>query len=385
MAKARLFLKASAAHAIRAGHPWVFRESVARTEGAYAVGDPVQIYEGPELLGTALADPTSPLLARMWTHDARELSPALFRERLTAALRLRARLFETTGEAATTAYRLLNGEGDRTPGIVVDVYGACAVVRTDGSAAGQFFKTVEEDLWQALSALKAPVRTLLCEGELLRGEACTRVEVREHGMPFWVDLQSGQKTGAFLDQRENRRRVRGMSNNQRVLNLFSYAGGFSVAAALGGASHTTSVDSAPKAHTTAMDSFKLAGVDPSPHAFVTADAFEFLKNAAARKQSWDIVISDPPSFAPNEKSKARAIAAYRKLHAACVSVLREGGTFCAASCSSHITQEDFLSTLDARVLEHRNLKLVSAFGPPEDHPTLPEFPEGRYLKFMVLA
>jgi 23S rRNA (cytosine1962-C5)-methyltransferase len=384
MAKARLFLKASAAHAIRAGHPWVFRESVARTEGSFAVGDAVQVYEGPELLGTALADPTSPLLARMWTHDARELSPALFRERLTAALRLRSRLFETKGEAATTAYRLLNGEGDRTPGIVVDIYDHCAVVRTDGSAAGQFFKTVEEDLWQALSS-QLDVRTLLCEGELLRGEACARVAVKEHGMPFWVDVQSGQKTGAFLDQRENRKRIRTMAKDMRVLNLFSYAGGFSVAAALGGASHTTSVDIAPKAHTTAMESFKLAGVDPSPHGFVTADAFEFLKNAADRKQSWDIVISDPPSFAPNEKSKARAIAAYRKLHGACALVLREGGIFCAASCSSHITQEDFLSTLDARVLNHRNLKLVSAFGPPEDHPTLPEFPEGRYLKFMVLA
>jgi 23S rRNA (cytosine1962-C5)-methyltransferase len=222
-------------------------------------------------------------------------------------------------------------------------------------------------------------------GEHLEGEACARIAVKEHGMPFWVDVAHGQKTGAFLDQRENRLRVRSMAKGKRVLNLFSYAGGFSMAAALGGSTRVTSVDIAAKAHATARDSFKLAGLDPSPHAFVSADAFEFLKQAHAKKETWDLIICDPPSFAPNERSKDRALASYRRLHHACASVLAEGGTLCAASCSSHVAQEDFLQTLDPRTLLQRNLKLLAAYGPPEDHPTLPEFPEGRYLKFMVLG
>jgi 23S rRNA (cytosine1962-C5)-methyltransferase len=209
--------------------------------------------------------------------------------------------------------------------------------------------------------------------------------VRELGVPFVVDLAHGQKTGAFLDQRDNRARVGELAGGRRVLNLFSYAGGFSVHAARGGATHVTSVDVAAAAHATAQASFRAAGVDPSRHAFATADVRAFLDAAAGRGERWDLVISDPPSYAPSEKARPRALAAYRALHAACAKVLAPGGILCAASCSSHVDAEAFATTLDDEVLGDRGLSMLELRGAGADHPTLPAFPEGRYLKFAVLA
>ena len=213
--------------------------------------------------------------------------------------------------------------------------------------------------------------------------------LHEHGVPFEVDLAAGQKTGAFLDQRENRARVGALAaslqrdSGPRLLNLFSYAGGFSLHAALQGAK-TTSVDVAPLAHRTAQASFKAAGVPLTGHAFVAADVYAFLDDAKKKGLTWDVVISDPPSFAPNEKSVPRALAAYRALHGAAAAVLRPGGIFCAASCSSHVGLDAFLGTLDDSTLARADLRVVDVYGPPGDHPSLPAFPEGRYLKLAVL-
>jgi 23S rRNA (cytosine1962-C5)-methyltransferase len=201
----------------------------------------------------------------------------------------------------------------------------------------------------------------------------------------------GQKTGAFLDQRENRRRIGELVARRKraglgikVLNLFSYTGGFSQRAALAGGI-VTSVDVAAKAHGTAQESFKLAGIDLAPHSFVSADAFAWLAEQKKKDKRWDVVISDPPSFAPSERAKPNAISAYRALHRACAEVLAPGGTFVAASCSSHVSAEDFLTTLDDIALGRSDLRLLDLFGPPPDHPTLPSFPEGRYLKLALLA
>ena len=169
-----------------------------------------------------------------------------------------------------------------------------------------------------------------------------------------------------------------------MLNLFSYAGGFSLHAALAGA-EVTSVDVAAAAHATAQASFRVAGVDPRGHTFASADCFAYLEEAKKRGKTWDMVISDPPSFAPSEKALPRALTAYRALHRACVEVLARGGTLCAASCSSHVDASDFLGTLDDGALGRGDLRLLELHGPPRDHPTLAGWPEGRYLKFAVLA
>ena len=213
-----------------------------------------------------------------------------------------------------------------------------------------------------------------------------RVIVQEHGIRMEVDLAHGQKTGAFLDQRENRARVRLLAGGRRrVLNLFSYAGGFSIAAALGGAARVTSVDTAAAAHASAVRTFRENGVDPTDHDFVSADVFAYLDQARAQGDRFDLVISDPPSFAHNERTRTRALGAYRRLHRAVAAVLADGAIFCAASCSSHVPADEFLGTLDDAALSRSDLRLLELHGQPADHPSLPAWPEGRYLKFVILG
>ncbi len=340
-------------------------------------------------LGLALCDPRGVICLRMLSSSVAVDEGALVRERLSGAFAARARL---VASPSTTAYRLVHGEGDGLPGVVVDRYAHVAVVRLDGDGPSRFFARHRGEFMAALHAAgvtalgarrvdAAPGAPKLDE---LEGEVPPEVLVLEHDMKMWVDLHHGQKTGAFLDQRESRLRVRGLARGRRVLNLFSYAGGFSLAASLGGATHTTSVDLASAGHKAGARSFRENGLEPREHAWVTADAFTFLEGARARGERWELVICDPPSFAHSEKTKARGLAAYRKLHAAAVAVLSRGGVFCASSCSSHVTHDDFLSTLDVSSTG-RALRLHGLAGPPEDHPITPAWPEGRYLKFAWLT
>lgn len=386
--------------AIRRGHPWIFRSAVAPSSPRYADARIVTIVsEHDEIVGCGVSDPDSPIAVRVWGTGADvRLDASVFSNRLMRALALRAELF---ADGATTAYRLLNGEGDRTPGFVIDRYDDVAVLRIDGEAARAVAPVLLHDIEPILR--QAGITTLLertskrtdsAEPKSVAvrfGTEPKAMRVTEHGVPFVVDVMHGQKTGAFLDQRENRRRVGELVARRkraglglRVLNLFSYTGGFSQRAALAGGV-VTSVDVAAKAHGTAQESFKLAGIDLTPHAFVSADAFAWLAEQKKKDKRWDVVISDPPSFAPSERAKPNAISAYRALHRACADVLAPGGTFVAASCSSHISAEDFLTTLDDVALGRSDLRLLDLHGPPPDHPTLPSFPEGRYLKLAVLA
>lgn len=393
----RLTVSRHAIDAIRRGHPWIYRTAIVSAPKGTSAPQIVSIEtEAGVREAAGIYDPDSPIAARVWDVGPKaRLDAGLFDERLRAAIDVRRPMFVG---GATTAHRLLNGEGDRTPGFVIDKYDDVAVLRIDGHAASALSSTL-------LSGLETILRdvgvTTLLERSRDRApdekKAAVRfgaerayVEVREHGVPFVVDLLHGQKTGAFLDQRENRRRIGELvakriaaGGGARVLNLFSYTGGFSQRAALAGGT-VTSVDVAAKAHATAQRSFALAKIDPAKHSFVTADAFAWLAEAKRRRQHFDVVISDPPSFAPNERSKARALAAYRQLHRACADVLAPGGHFVAASCSSHITAEDFVETLDDAALGRSDLRMLELFGPPPDHPTLPRFVEGRYLKLAIL-
>jgi len=384
----------AAADSVRHGHPWVWSKGVARgasASGLVSGSEVVLVSAQGDPVGRGVFEPGSPIAVRVWSTDATApLDDAHLRMKLARALAVREELF-STGD--TTAYRVLHGEGDRVPGIVIDRYDHVAVLRLDGDAA-------EATALRFKHAIVAELaRAHLPDVVVRRAEKGSSpvfevwagappppsIVVREHGVPFVVDLLRGQKTGAFLDQRDNRRRVGAMAAGKRVLNLFSYAGGFSVHAALGGATHVTSVDVAAQAHGTAQASFRAAGLDPRAHDFASADVFAFLAAAKNRKETWDLVVSDPPSFAPNEKSVPRALAAYRSLHQAAAQVLADGGTFCAASCSSHVGADAFLSTLDDAALSPRRLSLLELHGPPPDHPTLAAWPEGRYLKFAVLG
>ena len=390
-----------AAESVRHGHPWIYRTAAAHLSSnggpdkSGSTGAIVRIAdEDGHFLGIGIWDPESPIAVRVWSREPdAKLDAKLFRDRLERAIAIRRQLFD---DGRTTAYRILNGEGDRTPGFVLDRYGDVAVLKIDGDAARDLADQLLADVEQPLRDFGV---TTLLDRSGKKGEAAIvrprfgalrdKIEVMEHGVPFVVDLAKGQKTGAFLDQRENRRRIgelvarRSAPSPVRVLNLFSYTGGFSLRAALAGGI-VTSVDVAMAAHATAQESFRLAGVDPKTHAFVTADCFAFLEAARQRGETWDVVISDPPSFAPSEKAKPKGLAAYRSLHHACVRVLAPGGTFVASSCSSHVGLEDFAFTLDDAALGRADLRVLELFGPPADHPTLPNFPEGRYLKLAIL-
>ncbi len=392
--------QSSTANRILRGHPWVWRDALASGLEGAAAGEEVQVVgEGGRPIGRGLADPGSPIAVRMWTHGEEPLDSSLWAARAERACALRRMLFNSSGQSrvphapSTDAFRAVHGEGDRMPGFALDRYAAVAVVRTDGDAAAARVKDFAQAIRPALSAwgISSLIHRTGAKGqpptiEVLFGEAAPEtVRVEEHGVPFVVDILRGQKTGAFLDQRDNRRRVGELARGRRVLNLYSYAGGFSLHAALGGASHVTSVDIAAAAHATAQSSFRAAGVDPFKHAFVVADVRAFLDAARGRGETWDLVVSDPPSFAPNEKALARALTAYRALHRACGAVLASGGFLCASSCSSHVDAPSFLSTLDDVALGSRALSVLELHGAGPDHPTLAAFPEGRYLKFAVLG
>jgi 23S rRNA (cytosine1962-C5)-methyltransferase len=382
----RLRLKKDLSRHLAAGHPWVFRDALA--ERAAATGEVVDVC-GPSgrFLARGLFDAGSPIAVRVYTRDAGEaLDGALVARRVGEALRARRGVIDAR---ETDAFRWLNGEGDLLPGVVVDLYAEVAVVRLDGDAVrglrDPVVRAVAEE-GRALGVRTIVERSRGAKLELLWGPPPPeRVPIREAGVRFAVDVAHGQKTGTFLDQRENRRAIRPFADRVEVANLFAYAGGFSVHAALAGATRVASVDSAAAALDDARENFRRNKIDPARHEFAAEDCFEWLARARDERRRFGLVIVDPPSFAPSEKAVPRALAAYRDLNAAALALVEPGGVLAAASCSSHVTMEAFASALaEAGVRARRELRLLELRGQPGDHPSPPAFPEGRYLK-MALA
>lgn len=382
----RVRLRKPLERSIRAGHPWIYRDALEPFEAQ--PGTVVRVIGKSErLLGRGLAE-AGPIAVRMFTTADERLDAALLSQRTVAAFALRTRCVP----ARTDAYRLLHGEGDRMPGIVCDRYGAHAVLKLDGEAAQAWQQAIVEALRVPLAELA--VTALLVRSGRKRDQPValafgeppgSEVVVEEHGMRLSANLWHGQKTGLFLDHRESRRRVRELASGLRVLNLYGYTGGFSVAAGLGGAAHVTTVDSAAAALDHAARSFALNGLPPSSHALRVADVPATLRELATEAQRFELVIADPPNFAPSEASKPAALESYAALHAACLALVVPGGYYLAASCSSHVSYEDFHATLregERRV--RRSAQILERWGAPADHPRLLAFPEGDYLKVAFL-
>ncbi len=379
-APASVRLRKDLGRSLQEGHPWIYRDALEPH-----TADPGAVLTVADARGRFVARglaESGPLAVRVFTTRDETLGPGLFAGRFAQARALRGRVVP----AETDAYRLVHGEGDRVPGFVCDVYGTSAVLSLDGAAAQAWRHPATEALVPVLQALG--VGALLARhgrGETRRVEAAwgdpvpERVSVREHGMTLLADLHHGQKTGLFLDQRESRRRVRALARGMRVLNLYGYTGGFSVAAGLGGAGRVTTVDVAHPAIKLAEETWAANGLDPAGHEAVTEDVPTFL--GAHPQGRWDLVIADPPSFAPNELSLPAALKSYRTLHTGCLGRVAVGGFYLAGSCSSHVTREAFLATLaEAAGKMRRVIQVVDAWGAPGDHPTLAAFPEGAYLK-----
>lgn len=381
---------------VAAGHPWLYADAVPAVQGA-RTGDFVTLVgQGRRPLGAALFDEGSPIALRVVsTRRDERPGPALWRQRIESAWRLRQ---ATLDLSATDAFRLLHGEGDRLPGVVVDMYARTAVLKLDTPAWLPHLRDLTGALVDVVDPLAVYFKGLSGQrGQAHADDAPERPRVlvgdappptilaREHGMRLLVDVRRGQKTGLFLDQRENRRLIRQVARGREVLNLFSYTGGFSLAAALGGATRVVSVDLARAAVDAARDNFVANDLDPRPHGFVAADAFDYLAERAGAGETFDLVIVDPPSFAPNQRSVRAALAAYTRLNTAALRQVRPGGLFASASCSSHVPMDMFLQSLsEAARAARRPLRLLEVRGEPPDHPTPLHFPEGRYLKFALL-
>ncbi|HEX6765695.1 MAG TPA: class I SAM-dependent rRNA methyltransferase [Polyangiaceae bacterium] len=392
----KLTLKKDLRRALHGGAPWIYRDAVAAHK-KLADGTVVLVLgKDGRPIARGIYSASGPIAVRVLTTDPREAVDGLVGVRLERALKAREGLLVAR---ETTAFRWVHGEGDKLPGLHVDVYGAYASVYFDGAGPRAFY---ERNAIAPLLLEKGKALGLVAvvergpRGEsgsnvTLAGEAqAGEIEIREDGIVFGVDLAHGQKGGLFLDQRDNRALIRGIAQGRRVLNLFGYTGGFSLHAAFSGARQTTTVDSAAPAIEAAKRNFErnagaLAALGPREgDDFVVADAFEYLEQARARGKRWDLVISDPPSFAPNERAKPAALQAYTRLHRLCASVVEPSGILCAASCSSHVSETEFVRTVTLGAAEAgRRFEFREALGAASDHPVLPAFPEGRYLKFIV--
>lgn len=367
------------------GHPWVYRDRLPPNL-RFETGTWVRV-RCSNWTGYGLWDNKGPIAIRIFSQrllpEARWL-----KERVQTAWELRSPLREQN----CTAYRWLFGEGDGLPGITVDLYGDYAVVQTYMEGAIALLDWLVKALREIAPLQGILWRTKHQEGEenkdnktqLLWGkEPKGTITVKEHGLLFQVDLKTGQKTGLFLDHRENRHFVSTISRGKTVLNCFSYTGAFSLYALRGGASHVTNVDVGKQLAEVANTNVRLNQFDGDRHHFVTADCFDLLNRYAAEQKTFDIVILDPPSFAKNKKNRFAAIRAYSKLNALALQCVTPGGLLISASCTSQVSPEDFKTMLAAAAGGDRRIQIIHEAGQPIDHPIPAGFPEGRYLKFVV--
>jgi len=377
-------LRKDLARSIRRGHPWVYRDALI-DRGTLRNGALVEICSRDKRpLARGFWDERSPIAVRVLESGGPGYrfadADALVAERLRAALDRRLARLDLS---KTNAFRWVHGEGDLLPGVHVDFYADTAVVRFDGEGARAFYEPLAPGLMEAALS-RLPLRSVLDRASREAGGASDERKVAENGIHFIVDLAHGQKGGLFLDQRENRQRVSQLARGKSVLNLFGYTGGFSLYAAVAGARRTDTVDIARPAIEAAKRNFECNNLSLEHAGFHVADAFAFLKGAAERGEQWDIVISDPPSFAPKKEAVEAARYSYLRLHRLAAAVTAPGGLLCASSCSSHFPKAEFLKSVAAGVRQAgRMWSLESVHGAGFDHPVLPAFPEGDYLKFVM--
>ena len=370
---------------IRGGHPWIYRSDVVDVAGVEP-GIVVNVC-GPRNrdLGRALFSDQSQITLRMIARDGRAIDTAFWRERLERAISFREIL-----EIDATAYRLVHGEADLLPSLVVDRYGDYLVLQALSQGMDRLIPELVPllvELTEAKGVLaRNDPKVRLLEGleqkvEVVHGAVPETISVREAGVTYDVDPWRGQKTGLFLDQRENRRRVETLAAGRDVLNAFSFSGGFSLYAARGGARSTTDLDISSHALDSARRNFALNAANPHiaacRHECAQADTFDWL--AASTRADFDLVILDPPSLAKREAERAGAIQAYRRLTLLGLPRLRPGGILVAASCSAHVSAPEFHdAVLDAlRSSRRKFVELVRTAHAP-DHPAT--FPEAQYLK-----
>jgi 23S rRNA (cytosine1962-C5)-methyltransferase len=393
----RLRITATAETIVRSGHPWVFADSVREQNRPGAAGDLAVIYDRKDkFLAVGLFDPDSPIRVRvLHTGKPVTLDAAWWAERLDAAVRRRDGLFD----ARTTGYRLINGESDGWPGLVLDRYDTTLALKIYTAAWLARLDAVVELIRQRLTPERIVLRLsrnlerqspTRRDGEFLwpkhvGSAADTSVIFLESGLRFEAEVVRGQKTGFFLDQRENRRLVESLARGRTVLNAFSFSGGFSLYAARGGANAVTDLDISPRALESAKRNFALNQGEPAiarcRHEGIQADAFAWLTGNPDRR--FDLVVLDPPSLAKRELERAGAIRAYGKLASDGIQNLSPGGILVACSCSAHVSADEFFSAVrSAAGRSGRKFAELQTTRHAPDHTA--RFKEADYLKGIFL-
>ena len=392
----RIFLRRGKEESLLRRHPWIFSGAIGRVEcpsDTIAEGEIVDVH-------TAAGDfiarghyQIGSIAVRVLTFAQEPIDAAWWRARIRSACEVR-RTLGLIGNAATTCYRLVHGEGDSLPGLVIDIYGTTAVVQCHSvrmyRSRMQIAEALREVYGERLAAVydkssqTVPYKAGLnaVDGYLMGKVATPTQEVSENGHRFLVNWEEGQKTGFFLDQRCNRELVERYAAGRTVLNTFCYTGGFSVYAAAGGAKEVCSVDASERAVQLADENMRLNFGDSFPHTTLACDAVEYLKQIGDR---YDLIILDPPAFAKHHKVLGNAMQGYKRLNARALSQIRPGGILFTFSCSQAVTKELFRTTVfSAAAIAGRNVRILHQLAQPADHPINIYHPEGEYLKGLVL-
>lgn len=386
-----LFLRRGKSESLKRFHPWVFSGAIAGANGKLNEGDVVRIVSNEnELMGYGHYQIGS-IAVRMLTFREEKIDHAFWVIRLSEALRLRKAL-QLTGRADNNIYRLVHGEGDRLPGLVIDVYGKTAVMQAHSVGMHMSREQIADALIEASEGLIENVyykseTTLPFKADLhqengfLRGHDEGNVAV-ENGLKFHIDWLRGQKTGFFVDQRENRSLLEHYAKGRNVLNMFCYTGGFSVYAMRGGANLVHSVDSSAKAIDLTRANAEMNFPGDARHEAFAEDAFKFLEQVGS---NYDLIVLDPPAFAKHKDALPRALKGYTRLNAIAFRKIKPGGIVFTFSCSQAVNKDQFrLAVFTAAAQSGRHVRILHQLHQPADHPINIYHPEGEYLKGLVL-
>jgi 23S rRNA (cytosine1962-C5)-methyltransferase len=388
-----IHLKKGREKSVKRRHQWILSGAVERVAGKPAPGDSLEVRDAAgKPLAVAAFSPKSQIRARVWSFDpAAEVDASFFRDRVARALALRAGL-----ESArhSNAQRLVNGESDGLPGLVVDRYADVLVAQFLAAGVERWREPLLDCLME-LTGCEALYERSDAEVRKLEGlpprvgfargnRNAARCPITEYGLNFRVDVEQGQKTGFFLDQRENRQRVRALAAGREVLDGFSYTGGFAIAALAGGARRVTAVESSAVALEVAKENLSANPLDAAKLEFVQADVFSKLREFRDRNARFDLVILDPPKFAPTAAQVRNAARAYKDINLLAFKLLSPGGLLATFSCSGAISAELFQSIVAGAALDAgAEAKILERFTAAADHPVALEFPEGDYLKGLL--
>jgi len=385
-----LILKSGREKSLKRRHPWVFSGAVAKVQGSPGPGETIGLWSATgEFLAVAAYSPTSQIVARVWDWKERAIDRAFFDERIKRAVEQRRTLLQDTD---TDAVRLVHGESDGLPGVVADRYGDTVVLQLSSTGADRWRAEIADALlgasgagriWERSDADVRQLEGLAPVTAALRGaREQKRIVITENGLQFGIDLEHGHKTGFYLDQRANRRLVRKLAQGRDVLDGFCYSGGFALNALVGGAKSVTAVDSSADALALARGNAelnKLAGAE-----WLEGDVFQVLRRFRDQARSFDLIVLDPPKFAPTAAHAEKAARAYKDINLLAFKLLRPGGLLATFSCSGGVSADLFQkiiagSALDAGV----QAQIIERLGPGADHPVALNFPEGDYLKGLI--